>query len=257
MNANVGTYLGVHMRIHTAILGLVTAIVLAAPAASSGAISAFPTTTSGIHRFSGLQGHPNATQADAVAAAQGADVVAGLAVQISKYGAAMRQANPNVRLFVYVNGELAQSSDCSTFPASWYLYTAAGAKVKSGSIGNCAMNPESTQAWSGYAGWIDYVRHQCADKLASAPLADGCFVDQISSALDSGFATGTPVDPATGKAYTMATWMAQMGKIGQAVEAFTGKPVIGNSYEGGSRYWKQPTNIVNGYAIDAFEAEHF
>jgi hypothetical protein len=169
----------------------------------------------------------------------------------------MRQANPGVKLFVYVNGELAQSKDCATFPASWYLYTASGAKVKSGTVGNCAMNPESTQAWSGYAGWIDYVRHKCAADLATAPLADGCFVDQISSALNSGFATGTPIDPATGNAYAMSTWMAEMGQIGQAIETFTGKAVIGNSYEGGSRYWKQPTNIVNGFAIDAFEAEHF
>jgi Hypothetical glycosyl hydrolase family 15 len=101
------------------------------------------------------------------------------------------------------------------------------------------------------------VRHQCALDLAQAPLANGCFVDQISSALNSSFASALPVDPATGRLYTMATWMKQMGQIGQAVESFTGKPVIGNSYEGGSRYWGQPTNIVNNYPVDAFEAEDF
>jgi hypothetical protein len=185
------------------------------------------------------------------------DVVGGLAVQLHNFGSAMRQANPNVALYVYVNGELAQSKDCSTFPASWYLYSTSGAKVKSGTNGNCAMYPLSTKPWNGYNGWIDYVQHQCADGLRTAPLASGCFVDQISSALNSGFATGLPVDPATGALYRDATWMAQMAQIGQRIQSFTGKPVVGNSYEGGARYWAVPTSIVNGYAISAFESEHF
>jgi hypothetical protein len=206
--------------------------------------------------FSGLQGNASATQSDAVAAAKGSDVVAGLAVQFKKYGAAMRQANPNVQLYVYVNGELAQSKDCSTFPASWYLYDRAGNKVKSPN-NNCAMYPLSTQTWNGYAGWIDYVRHLCAQNLATAAIANGCFVDQISSALNSSWASSLPIDPATKAPYVMTKWMAQMGQIGQAIEQFTGKPVIGNSYEGGARYWGMPTNAINAYGIDGFEAEHF
>src|SRR6476646_4818268 len=105
---------------------------------SSSAASAATTTSSGIHLFAGLQGNQSATQTDAVSAARMSDVVSGLAVQIHKFGAAMRQANPNVALYVYVNGELAQSKDCSAFPASWYLYSKSGAKVKSGTHGNCA-----------------------------------------------------------------------------------------------------------------------
>lgn len=228
---------------------------LAVPASGS-AVTPF-TASGGFRLFSGLQGNPSATQSDAVTAAQRSDIVSGLTVQIGHFGTVMRQANPGVKLFAYLNGELSQKSDCATFPASWYLYDSNGHKVTSGTTGNCAMNPESTQVWSGYAGWVDYVRHKCAADLAAAPLANGCFVDQISSALNSGFASALPVDPATHKQYVMSTWMAQMGSIGQAVESFTGRAVIGNSYEGGSRYWKQPTDIVNGYRIDAFEAEHF
>jgi hypothetical protein len=245
------------MRVST--LLLVTAAVVcwgSASTAAAGSAAAFTSTAVGIHRFAGLQGDASATQAEAVAAAQGADVVTGLTIQIKSDGAAMRLANPNVQLFAYINGELSQSSQCSTFPASWYLYDSSGHKVTSPG-GNCAMSPESTQVWNGYAGWIDYVRRSCAANLATAPLANGCFVDQTSSALNSSFASALPIDPATGKLYTMSTWMAQMGQIGQAVESFTGKPVIGNSYEGGSRYVGQPTNIVNSYGVDAFESEHF
>ena len=224
---------------------------------SMAAASASPPTSSGIHLFDGLQGNQSATQADAVAAARMSDAVSGLAVQLHKYGSAMRQANPNVALYVYVNGELAQSKDCSTFPASWYLYSASGAKVKSSTNANCAMYPLSNKPWNGYSGWIDYVQHRCADGLRTAPLANGCFVDQISSALNSGFATALPVDPATGALYRASTWMAQMGQIGQRIQSFTGKPAVGNSYEGGARYWGVPTNIVNGYGISAFESEEF
>jgi hypothetical protein len=221
-----------------------------------GAAAAGPTST-GIHIFAGIQSNQNATQAEAVAAARMADKVYGLAVQIRAYGAAMRQAHPGVGLYVYVNGELAQSKDCSTFPASWYLYGKGGVKVKSGTTGNCAMYPLSKQLWNGYAGWVDYVQHLCKQELAQAPLANGCFVDQISSALDSGFATTLPIDPATGALYTSKTWMSQMGMIGARIQSFTGKPVIGNSYEGGGRYWGVPTNVVNGYAVTGFESEHF
>jgi Hypothetical glycosyl hydrolase family 15 len=227
------------------------------PPAQAGVATSFPSTATGMHLFAGLQGKASATQAQAVTAASMSDVVSALTVQIKSFGAAMRAANPNVKLFVYVNGELAQKKDCATFPASWYLYDAAGKKVTNTTTGNCAMSPESTAAWGGYAGWIDYVRHQCALDLAAAPLANGCFVDQISSALNSSFASALPVDPATGKLYAMSTWMSQMGQIGQAVESFSGKPAIGNSYEGGSRYSGQPTSIVNSYSIDAFESENF
>jgi hypothetical protein len=212
-------------------------------------------TTSGIHLFAHLDG--SATSAEAVSAARSSDLVVAGALQIKNFGPAMKQANPAVRLFAYVNGELSQAKDCATFPSSWYLYDTSGNKVKSGSVGNCAMNPESTDTWQGYNGWVDYVQHLCAQKLAEGPLADGCFVDQISSALNTGFASSLPVDPATNQLYQMSTWMTQMGDIGQSVESFTGKPVIGNSYEGGSRYWGKPTNLINASSMGAFESEHF
>ena len=222
-----------------------------------GYANASTPTTTGVHLFAGLQSNTNATQAEAVAAARMSDVVYGLAVQLRKYGSAMRQANPHVALYAYVNGEAAQSKDCATFPASWYLYGTSGAKVRSRTNLNCAMYPLSTQPWHGYAGWVDYVRHLCAEDLANAPLANGCFVDQISSALNSGFATTLPVDPATRLVYRPSTWMAQMGSVGQRIQSFTGKPVIGNSYEGGGRYWGVPTKIVNAYSVAGYESEHF
>jgi hypothetical protein len=227
---------------------------------ASASITAFPATSSGIHMEIGLQGVSNLTQADAVSAAKMADVVVGLANDIRLYGPAMRQANPNVKLFVYENAELAQTKDCSTFPASWYLYGTSGAKVTSKTNKNCAMYPLSTQtatiSGTTYNGWMDYVKKTAAAKLAQAPLASGVFLDQTSSALDSGFATALPVDPATGAQYTSSEWISEMGQLVQATEQYTGQAVIGNSYEGGSRYWATDHSI-NSYVGDVHESEHF
>src|SRR5579871_1057123 len=132
-----------HVRVGV-VATLFAAALLSAPAAGNAAATSFPSTAGTFHQFDGLQGDPSTTQAQAVAAASSADIVSALTVQIKQYGAAMRQANPHVLLFAYINGEASQSSECSTFPASWYLYNAKGGKVTSGTNGNCAMNPEST-----------------------------------------------------------------------------------------------------------------
>jgi hypothetical protein len=223
---------------------------------ASVATVALPVTT-GEHRYALLNGTAGATAAQAVAAARTSDVVMMLAMQARLFGPAMRKVNPGVKLFVYQNAEASKSTDCSTYPASWYLYDTAGNKVKSGTTGNCAMYPLSTQSYNGYNGWADYVAKQCEDHLKTAPLASGCYLDQLSSALDTGFATSLPVDPATGDLYDPNTWLRQMGHIAQTVQNFTGKPVIGNSYEGGSRYYSRPTSILNTYGVMGFMAEHF
>jgi hypothetical protein len=237
---------------------LVGGLAVVAPASAN--ICAFPTTGTGIHMEIGLQGVSNLTQANAVSAAKMADVVVGLPNDLRLDAAAMRQANPNVKLFVYFNAELVQSKDCSTFPASWYLYGTNGAKVMSKTNKNCAMYPLSTQpATIGgvtYNGWMDYVEKTAAAKLAQVPQASGVFLDQTSSALDSGFATTLPVDPATKALYTSSEWMKEMGQLVQGTEQYTGQAVIGNSYEGGSRYWATD-HTINGYAGDVHESEHF
>jgi Hypothetical glycosyl hydrolase family 15 len=213
--------------------------------------------TTGEHRYALLNGTASATLAQAVDAAQTSDVVMTLAFQARVFGPAMLRVNPNVKLFVYQNGEASKAADCSRFPASWYLYDAAGNKVKSKTTGNCAMYPLSNVAFDGYSGWADYVAQQCADHLRTAPLASGCYLDQLSSALDSGFATSLPVDPATGHVYDPATWLQQMGHIAAVVMNYTQRPVIGNSYEGGGRYFNRPTQLLNSYGALGFMAEHF
>jgi len=120
---------------------------------------------------------------------------------------------------------------------------------------NFLMNPMSTQSYGGDAGWAAYVAHQCVTKMAQAPLSNGCFLDQTSSAGDTGFVTSLPIDPQTGKLFTLPDFMHAVNLVGNAAAARA--PTIGNSYESGYRYYANSTNIVDQSSVGVFEAEHW
>jgi len=227
--------------------------------AAAGALdtTTFPSSAAGVHAFTGLQGDQSHTftASELSAIGQQSDVVVGLAVQLKQYGLALRAANPSVRLFVYQNGMFAQSNQGSTFPSSWYLHDASGGKIMSKTNKNFLMNPMSTQSYGGDAGWAAYVAHQCVTKMAQAPLSNGCFLDQTSSAGDTGFVTSLPIDPQTGKLFTLPDFMHAVNLVGNAAAARA--PTIGNSYESGYRYYANSTNIVDQSSVGVFEAEHW
>src|SRR5437870_5295904 len=141
------------------IAGLVLVAAVAAMFIPSGATatlpSAFPSTLNGIHLAFAMQGRLSTTQSEAVAAAGAGDLVTALPTQIRQFGDAMKAANPNVKLFAYQNGMFAQSKNASAFPDSWYLKTTSGAKVRAVKTGNYLMDPLSTEASGGLAGWED------------------------------------------------------------------------------------------------------
>jgi hypothetical protein len=243
-----------------ALVGTATlAAFLGSGGAANGSLSSstFPSTASSVHAYTGLQGHQNHTftASELSAIGQQSDIVVGLAVQLKQYGSALRAANPSVRLFVYQNGMFAQSNQGSTFPGSWYLHNAAGGKIMSKTNKNFLMNPMSTRAYGGDAGWAAYVAHQCVTKIAQAPLSNGCFLDQMSSAGNTAFVTSLPIDPQTGKLFTMPDFMHAVNLVGNATAART--PTIGNSYESGYRYYANSTNIVDQSSAGVFEAEHW
>jgi hypothetical protein len=231
-------------------------LVVGSSANSSPAV--VPSTLNGIHLWFGMQGRMSTTQAEAVSAASAGDMVSALPIQIHWFGAAMKAVNPNVKLFAYQNGMFSQAKDCSTFPASWYLYDARGAKVQAAKTGNCLMNPMSTQTAFGAAGWTQYVEQQCASALAD-PNTSGCFLDQMNAApMGSGFVNGAPIDPRTNQPFTNTAYMQMVAAHGQAVASKLGAPVVGNAYDSAPRYYGIPTSIVNqasGIVVD--EAEHW
>jgi hypothetical protein len=220
-------------------------------------LQSLPATTTGIHRFMGIQGDAghNFTSSELTAIATEDDILVALQVQISKYGGALRAANPGLRMFAYQNGMFAQSNQGSTYPSSWYLQDRYGKKVQSKSNHNYLMNPYSTATYQGSAGWAAYVAAQCASKVAAAPLATGCYLDQTSSAGDTAFVTSPPIDPTNGKPFTLTTYMSAVSRVITAAAAKT--VVIGNSYESGNRYYTNADNAVDATNGAAFEAEHW
>jgi hypothetical protein len=216
-----------------------------------------PSTTSGVHQFTGLQGRSghHFTSAELHAIGSQSDIVSGLAVQIRSYGPALRSANRHVRLFVYLNGMFSQAKQAGTFPKSWYLHDSHGNRIRSQRFANYLMNPYSRTRFHGSRGWASWVAHRCAAKIKQSRLAQGCFLDQMSSAGNTGFVSSLPIDPKTGRHFTMKQFMSAVNIVGNAAAARA--PIIGNSYESGVRYYQNDTRRVNRSAMRAFEAEHW
>jgi Hypothetical glycosyl hydrolase family 15 len=167
--------------------------------------------------------------------------------QLNGYGAAMKQANPNLRIFLYLNGMYAGKSQGGTFPSSWYMRAKDGSKVQSAGYGNYLMDPRSTVPYTSggatYGGWADWVAHRCQSQLTAAGpgAADGCFVDMLGSApLNASYNAGgaVPAADASGTPFTATAWYDEItGPIGDRVERFTGHPVIANGIGSGRRYF--------------------
>ena len=232
-------------------------LLFASPAhAAVAGLRAFPATHRNIHRFVGIQGDMSHSfsGSELTAIARSADLVIGLEQQIKHYGPRLRAVNPHIRLFVYVNGMFAKSNQASTFPRSWYLHDAHGNLIRSRTHRNVLMNPRSTKRYAGRRGWARYVAHRCASKVKAAH-ANGCFLDQTSSAGNSQFVTSRPIDPRTGRPFGMAAYMKAVNRVINAAASKT--RVIGNSYESGPRFFRNRTRLVNRSRGAAFEAEHW
>ena len=90
----------------------------------------------------------------AVSQARHFDVIAALKGTYADHVSAMKAANPDLTLLVYLNGSMAQAGEGSAFPNSWYLRDRRGNKVKSRGWGNYLMNPADP-------GWQRAVADRC------------------------------------------------------------------------------------------------
>jgi hypothetical protein len=174
--------------------------------------------------------------------------------QLNGFGAAMKQANPNLRIFLYQNGMYAGKSQGTLFPASWYMHAKDGTKVQSAGYGNYLMDPRSTAPYTAnkitYNGWGDYVSHTCQAQLAAvgAGGADGCFVDMLGTApLSPSYNQRrvVPVDT-NGLPFSGQTWYSEIsGPIADKVERSSGEPVLGNGIGCGRRYFQASDELLN------------
>jgi hypothetical protein len=148
------------------------------------------------------------SQSDAVSIADNYDLVAANAKQFTTATlAAMKAANPNIRVLVYVNG----SFDLHTtqrYPLGEYALDANGNYIKSKQYHNWLMN-------IGDPDWVSNVSQQCTAALAQAAF-DGCFLDMLGDAsLAPAYLTSQPINPATGQVWTQQQQVAATTAIAQ------------------------------------------
>lgn len=220
--------------------------------ATATTASGLPGSTSvGVHQFHGLQGLSNTlTLAQALQAATSSDVVSATAGQLAKYAAAMKAANPNVILLLYVNGGYSKAGTAGTYPAGQYVRSRTGAYITSTTWHNVLMNPLS-------GGWQQHVIDQCNGHIGGD--VSGCWLDQTSCApLTSGFDSAQPVNPATGALYTKGQWAAAVKQELSAVQAGLGTaPVYSNTYCSGQSFYGFPMSSADGGTSRGLEAEHW
>jgi hypothetical protein len=193
------------------------------------------------------------TQDQAVADAKSLDLVVARKGTFTPYLAAMRAANPSVKLLVYLNGAYAQQNQGPTsgaYPSSWYAKDAFGRPVTSKNEGNWLMDV-SNQSWV-----QDRVR-TCTSYLADSGY-DGCYVDMLgASSVSSGYVSSPPVNPATNQVWTTSDWLAATSKVGAAVKSGNAtRMVVGNGLQNGRQYFagSEATSVLlNG--IDGGNAQ--
>jgi hypothetical protein len=236
---------------HGAVLAVAAALLTggtsAAAVSPTGADTAFAPTTEGVHRVLSMQmyGSRIPDAATALRIATGHDIVSMNKGQLGTFGPAMKAANPDLRIFLYLNGMFAQKNQGTAFPEAWYLKAADGSKIRSAGYGNYLMDPRSAASFSSggvtYAGWGDYVAKRCDAMLKSTPGSDGCFVDMLGTApLMSFYNVGrkVPAADAKGTPFTTTSWYTEIaGPIAARVERMTGKPVLANGIGSGRRYF--------------------
>jgi Hypothetical glycosyl hydrolase family 15/IPT/TIG domain len=187
---------------------------------------------------------------DAKLLAQNYDLIVGNSSQFTGGNIpAMKSANPNVRVLVYLNGSFDMfgnpNNGTNTYPLSEYALDATHKYIESTKYHNWLMN-------IGDPNWAGSVSLHCTQLLATAPY-DGCFVDMLGDALLTGnYLTGQPINPATGAVWTTAQRMAATTLIGAAVTAdpaHANKIIMGNGLNDGTRYFDSsaPTSqLLNG-----------
>jgi Hypothetical glycosyl hydrolase family 15 len=197
------------------------------------AASNLPTPSTVLPRFAPvfMGSHWSMTQAQAVTVAQNFDVVAAQASIFKGYTAAMKLANPTVRIVAYINGTFDNSATGTKYPSSWYEHDAAGHQVRSKGFGNYLMDPANPA-------WGQNVASECAAAMASSGY-DGCFLDTMGTApLGAGYCTGLPINPATHAVWTAPAWITATSSVAAAVEAANpGAVVILNGLSSGGKYF--------------------
>lgn len=152
---------------------------------------------------------------------------------------AMRAANPDLKVYAYVNGAYAANGTVAGLPAADFAHDAAGNVITSAAYGNDLMN-------TGAPGWQQTVVTECRTALAASGY-DGCYLDSMGpAALFPGYDSALPVDPATGQVFTATAWLAQaLGELNVVEQALAPTPVLFNGLGNGRQFFNPNGGTAN------------
>jgi hypothetical protein len=182
------------------------------------------------------------------AAAQNDSILIGDAGVYAKWIPKLRSWNPNLMILVYNLGPYMQkgSSDFNTMlqqDPSWFARDASGNLITLHKFpGNYLMNVGN----SAYRAWH-------AQQLAATVAADGfdgAMDDSMgTAALSTNYSTGTPIDPATGRAYTDSEYLADSVLMLNADKAaLNGKYLAFNGLISGTEYEQDTQTLATSNA---------
>jgi hypothetical protein len=178
--------------------------------------------------------------------------------QLGPYGPVMHSANPDLRLYAYLNGMFAQAPEGKHFPKAWYMKDRNGKRIRSRGWGNWLMDPRGrathTELGRTAQSWGDWVAERCRLLVAGGQF-DGCFLDMLGSApLWSGYnARGrVPSRGSRGLPFSASQWFKTItGPVAKRVSHVAGVPVYGNGIGSGERYYGGtlgPSKLLLGFA---------
>jgi hypothetical protein len=218
------------------------------------ALAAFPSTGDAIFNWEPafMANDWTVTRTQALAEARTFDVIVGLRYTYRDHVAAMKAANPDLRILVYLNGGFSMNDDGTAFPNGWYARDRYGRKIKSVQFGNYLMDVSDP-------GWIDSVADRCQEFLAFSGY-DGCLLDSLGpAALDPTYVTSLPINPATGLVWKRADYLKATSALALAAKRRIGwKLLVPNGVTWGQDYFDPagPTKIltagVDGGMVELF-----
>lgn len=147
------------------------------------------------------------------------------------YVNSMKAVQPNLLLAAYTNGVFAKSSEVGGLPDSYFLKDSKGHRIKHRKYDLWLMNPAS-------AGWMANRRALCLNEMAASTY-NGCALDNLGPApINPTYVSAAPINPATGKTFTQAQWLASTTKLSSYVRAgIAPRALVGNSLGNGNAYF--------------------
>jgi hypothetical protein len=183
------------------------------------------------------------TKSQAVAQAKRFSVITALSTTYSRSEvAAMKRANPSLRILAYVNATMAQPAEKHALPPSWVIRDAKGRPITN-NFGLYLMNPRQS-------GWATN-RAKLCDQRVKGNGYDGCFLDNLGiGTIYPGLVSGKAINPATHRPYTSAQWLAAASRLTAAVRHRSHRSVSINGLVSGVSYFAPgaPSSVLLKHA---------